>query len=438
MGRSRAWKRREQNGLTGTELLVGLVLAMAIVFFTTANAAMRHFSRVRLAERLESRGRSELLQIVVDLRSDLLFSTGFLRLCATLGLVLLVTHAVLDDPEEPAARYGVVFVISMVLVMLAGVVIPNAWARYGSDAFLARSIPVLLGLRVLVYPLLAFQHLFDGLVRRLAGIPGTNGPQEEADQIGKEILDVVSEGELAGAVHEEDAEMIESVMELRATTVGEIMTPRTEIVALQASSSLNEAKELIVREGHSRIPVYVDNLDDIKGVLYAKDLLLLDGTEPFDPIRLMRKVPFVPETKRVPDLLQELREQKVHLAIVLDEYGGTAGLITIEDILEEIVGEIADEYEEAEPEPIRRIAPNMIEVDARLHIDELNDELKIDLPEDEDYDTVGGFIFSEMGRIPAPGEAYQYSNIRFEVLEAEERKINRLRVEVSPDEAPAS
>jgi CBS domain containing-hemolysin-like protein len=151
----------------------------------------------------------------------------------------------------------------------------------------------------------------------------------------------------------------------------------------------------------------------------------------------MRKVPFVPEAKRISDLLAELRQQKVHLAIVLDEYGGTAGLVTIEDILEEIVGEITDEYEEPEPDPIHRVADNALEVDGRVHIDEINEELGVELPEGDDYDTIGGFVFTSMGKIPATGEEMWHGNVRLKVIDAEERRINRLRVEVVPDKTPA-
>jgi len=419
---------------------IGLGLAAVIIFFTTAGAAIRHFSRVGLSERLEKRGRANRLNDLVSYRNELLFCSSFVRLSAILGLVLLIGHALGVRPGSqvnPSTQYLVIFVTSLLLVMVVGVAIPNAWARYGGDAFLAAVLPALLALRRVLYPLVACQQASDWLARRLAGIPGTDELQAEADEIEKEILGVVSEGEAAGAVHEEDADMIESVMEFRDTQVGEIMTPRTEIVALPALATLIEAKELIAREGHSRIPIYGENIDDIKGVLYAKDLLNLDDTGRFDSLDIMRKVPFVPEAKRISDLFTELREKKVHVAIVLDEYGGTAGLVTIEDILEEIVGEISDEYEAPEPEPIRRIDTHTIEVDARVHIDALNDELKIELPEDEDYDTVGGFVFTTLGKIPETGEELHYRNVRFRVIDAEEHKINRLRVELIGSQASA-
>jgi len=420
------------------ETWVGLALVVVVTLFTTANVALRHFSRVQVAERLEALGRAAWLQRLIDDRHDLIFCTSVIRVSAMLALVLLITHLLGAAPTaEPVRRYAAIFVISMTVLLVVGVAIPHAWARYAGDSFLIAALPVLIVLRYGLWPLLAVEHLADGLVRRLAGVPRTEQAGAEAEQIEQEILSAVSEGEAAGTVHEDDADMIASVIEFRDKDVAAIMTPRTGIVALPVTATLIEAKEMIIREGHSRIPIYSQNIDDILGVLYAKDLLSCDEREPFDPTEIMRKVPFVPETKPIPDLLAEMREKKVHLAIVVDEYGGTAGLITIEDIIEEIVGEISDEYEAAEPAPIRRINERTVEVDARVRIDELNEELNVDLPEDKDYDTVGGFLFSEMGKVPAAGEEMRFHNVCFRVLDAEARKINRLRIEVIPEESPA-
>jgi len=415
-----------------------LILTAAVTVASTANVALRHFSRAQLAERLEARGRSGWLDRLVDYRDDLIFCSSVIRVCAMLALVLLITHLFGGGPQaEPTYQYAVIFGTAMVVMLIVGVAVPNAWARYAGNGFILVTLPALIGLRHGLWPLLALEHMADGLVRRLAGVPKNDSGPDGAEQLEREILVAVSEGEAAGAVHEEDADMIASVMEFRDKDVAEIMTPRTEIVAMPTTATLFEAKETIVREGHSRIPVYGENIDDIQGVLYAKDLLNCDEREPFDPTEIMRKVPFVPETKRIPDLLKELREKKVHLALVVDEYGGTAGLVTIEDIIEEIVGEISDEYEAAEPEPIRRLDERTLEVDARVHIDELNEELHIELPEDKDYDTVGGFLFSEMGKVPTAGEELRYRNVRFKVVDAEARRINRLRVEVLAEEKPA-
>jgi len=418
-----------------TELWVCIALMAVICFVTTAQIAIRHVSRAQLADRLEKRGRGYLLDRLSARREDLIFSTSLLRIAAILALVLVVARFYgIEADASPTLQYLAVFFTAAFFLTISGVTLASAWARYGGSSFLAWTLPVLLALSYVLYPFIALQNLAELILRRLAGLPSSDGGQAEADQIEQEILEAVTEGELAGAVHEDDADMIESIIRFRDTDVAAIMTPRTEIVAVPATANLVETKQTIAREGHSRIPVFEENLDDVRGVLYAKDLLMLEADAPFKPTDLMRKVPFVPETKRIADLLAELREKKVHLAIVVDEYGGTAGLVTIEDIVEEIIGEIADEYEQAEPEPMRKIDARTFELDARVHVDELNDELDIALPEDKDYDTVGGFLFSELGRVPATGEQLRYGNIRLSVLDAEDRKVNRVRIEVLPEE----
>jgi len=292
---------------------------------------------------------------------------------------------------------------------------------------------LLVGLRVLCLPVIKFLELFDPVMRRLAGVPIPDA-KSAADELEQEILDVVSEGELHGAVDEEEKEMIESVIELGDTRVVEIITPRTEIVALPADADLAAVLEAIRSEGHSRIPVYEGTIDTILGVLYAKDLLGRAEDAPFQLRSVMRKALFIPESKLVRDLLRELQKQKVHIAIVLDEYGGTSGLVTIEDILEELVGEIGDEYETTAPATLKRIDETTFEVDAGMRIYDLNDQLNVMLPDDRDYETVGGFVFSTMGKIPKVGESCQFNNVGIQVLAAEPQRITRLLVKVAPTE----
>ncbi len=165
-------------------------------------------------------------------------------------------------------------------------------------------------------------------------------------------------------------------------------------------------------------------------MVYAKDLLHVGEAGDFDLMKLIREAPFVPEAKPLSDLLTEFRTGRTHAAIVLDEYGGTAGLVTIEDILEELVGEIADEYEQPEPEPVHRISDGVIEVDSKVHVDEVNEMLGVKFPEGDDYETIGGFVFSAMGKIPHNGEQLTHGGARITILEAEDRKINRLRIEL--------
>jgi CBS domain containing-hemolysin-like protein len=210
------------------------------------------------------------------------------------------------------------------------------------------------------------------------------------------------------------------------------MTPRTDVVSIDADAPLPDARRLIAQSGFSRIPATRGSLDAIVGILYAKDLLGRSGHEDEDGVRVrdvMRPPVFVPETKRLGELMHEFRRRQVHAAVVLDEYGGTSGLVTMEDVVEEIVGEIADEYDPAAPPGIRPVADGGWDVDARVHVDELNDEIGVEIPEHEDYETIGGFVLSRLGAIPKPGETLEAEGLRIRVLDADPRRILRLRLE---------
>jgi putative hemolysin len=227
--------------------------------------------------------------------------------------------------------------------------------------------------------------------------------------------------------------MIESVIEFHDTQVGQIMTARPEMVALEIDTPLEKVMCTIEQSGHSRIPVFEGDLDHIAGILYARDLLkhLWQSPEQVQIRSIIRPAFYVPETKSLRDLLQDFRLQKVHIAIVLDEYGGTAGLVTIEDVLEELVGEIADEHEPVEPAMFVRIDEHVAEADARIYIDELNRMTGLELPEEEGYDTLGGFVTNTLGRIPEPGTIFDYGPARFTILSAEPHKVNRVRIEMT-------
>ncbi|KPJ75325.1 MAG: hypothetical protein AMS14_03775, partial [Planctomycetes bacterium DG_20] len=255
-----------------------------------------------------------------------------------------------------------------------------------------------------------------------------------ANDIEEEIVSVADEGEREGAIEEGQVDMIENVLKLRRADASQIMTPRTDIVSLDARQSVEAARRLIAQSGYSRIPATRGNLDTIVGILYAKDLLDRAADEEAGHLTVedvMRTALFVPETKPLDELLREFQANKVHMAVVLDEYGGTSGLVTIEDVVEEIVGEIVDEHEPEPPRAIRRVAERTFEVEARVRIDELNDALNVDLPEDDDYETVGGFVLSRLGYIPEAGESLEHNGLRITVLEAEVRRIRRLKIDLA-------
>jgi CBS domain containing-hemolysin-like protein len=356
-------------------------------------------------------------------------------LCRSIAnLVLLATLMILLGARGGSLRTaGLAMAIAGGIVAVFGVAIPHAWAASAGESILSATFGVLLAFRYLLAPLVALMCAFDLPIRRLTGAEVDDDRNGSAKQ---EIIQAATEGAAEGSVDAEEVEMIESVMEFGETHAGEIMTPRTDMFALPVETPLAEAIGLIVDAGHSRIPVYESDLDNITGILYAKDLLR--GAEEQNGSSLadyQRKPYFVPETKRLDDLLREFKARKVHLAVILDEYGGTAGLITIEDLLEEIVGDISDEYDTSRPSQMTRIDQQTVEVDGRLHIDELNDALALEIPEDEDYDTVAGFVFSELGYIPAAKERLETHGAAFTILSASDRKIDRLRVELLPKPA---
>lgn len=407
-----------------------MILVSATIAF-----AVRHPMRVRMEQKLAARGRSHLMERLLVVQSDLALCAGSLRTIGTLTLVMVVLRLYQTSGIDSVEwQYVLAFATLLALVLVFGLAVPAAWAKYAGESLLAMLLPTLLFLHWALRPFVAVLNYIDDLVRRLADVPSEDGA-DLSSRHELELLNAVSEGERLGAVDEEEKEMIESVMDLRDTAVAEIMTPRTEIEAVAVDASLADIKAQIRSIGHSRIPVYQGTIDDIVGMVYAKDLLLLERDTEFDLTRIMRRPHFIPESKNLRDLLHEFQNRKVHIAIVLDEYGGTAGLVTIEDILEELVGEIEDEYDPEEPEPVTRIDEDTADVDARVRIDEINEELEIELPEDDSYETVGGFVFSRLGRIPSIGESCEHENVAIKVIDAEPRRINRLRLHVTRPES---
>ncbi len=362
-------------------------------------------------------------------------------LCALLRsvcnlLLLVALLAVLDGTALGAVA------LTVAIIAIVSVAIPHTWAHYAGAKILFVTAPVLLGLRVVFWPVLGIMRVLDWPIRRLSGAPepvndnGDASAEALEDAVKAEILQVAAEGQAEGAVDAGEVEMIESVIEFGDQHAAEIMTPRTDIIALPASATPEQIRQTVVEHGHTRVPVHDGDIDNIIGMLHAKDLLAVDDLAKVDLRKMMRKPLFVPETKRLDDLLAEFKARKVHIAVVLDEYGGTAGVITIEDLIEEIVGDISDEYDQPESPLLKRIDDRTIEVDGRLHIDDLNDVADLGLPEEEDYDTVAGFVFSELGYIPPVGEKLRTRGAVFTVLAADARKITQLKVELpAPQQA---
>ena len=415
----------------GLVILLLCFLIIGTLFFSVNAQALLIFSRVKLQDAFKEINKEDLSDCLAENAERLSLSCSLYRIVLNMGILfsLLILFAALHKEALIFTDYVLVFIISMAIFSVFSVAIPHAWAKYAGEKVLSRTYKILIFFTAIASPVLYTLKFYDAVIRRLAGVVETT-PEEQQEEKQEEFLTDLEQQRMKGVVDEEEQEMIENVLELSETSADEIMTPRTDIVAVDVNSDLQTILETITSAGHSRVPVYEKNIDTIIGFIYAKDLLAEIGNTPAE-FRLrekIRKAYFVPETKLLRTLLHEFQNQKLHIAVVLDEYGGTAGIVTIEDVLEELVGEITDEYEESPPEYIKEIDKDTIEMDARTYIDDANDRFELNLPEDEDYDTIGGFVFSHLGYIPKTGETFDYENLKFTISSAETRKIKRIRI----------
>ena len=436
--------------MAGWWFIAALACMALSALFAALVLSLHTLSRVRMASELQdcdnehttARGQS----ILVDVPGHAA-SLSILRTITRLaGAVCLIYWAAGMRHEDTPGLISIIvgLVVGAVLIWFISTLIPMGIATHAGEHTLIRLAPIVRAAYLLFVPLLPVRKFTDEVVRRLVGAE-KNG--REINISASDLRAIVEDDEVESRLDETERDMLEAVVEFRSTSVEQIMTPRTEIDALQYTDDLSEVMEFVNEHGHSRIPVYAEDLDHIEGVLYAKDLLRWitthgkDGS-PFILKQVLREPTFVPETKTVRELLAQLLAAQVHIAIILDEYGGNSGLVTMEDIVEEIFGEIQDEYEDPEDSSGNvelDLDANAALIDARTEIDDANDELEsigIELPESDDYDTVAGFINTTLGRIPETGEQIQLGAMRVEILEAEPTRVMRVRVvraESEPD-----
>ena len=411
-----------------------LVSLLATLFASTLSYALRIMSRVKLEEQLTRRGRPSDLKRIIDHENDLALLTSMLRLVSNVIVAALTIYAVLG--VKLPAQYPLKFIgaalLACLLLMVFSVAIPQACARYAGESLIAVCTPVLFSLYRLLYLLLVPLKFFDEVVRRLAGVTPESEARQDAREARAEILAVVSESSPGGTVDEEQRRMISGIISFRDLQAGQIMTPRTEMITMSVNATLEEVCERILRDGISRLPVHDGTRDNIVGILYSKDLLMLLSNpvarEHFDVRRIMRPPLFVPHSKPLPDLQKQFRTQQVHMAIVLDEFGGTAGLVTSEDILERIVGDIADEHEKPRLAQFRRVGENVYEVDAQTNVTDLNRELDLHLPENQEYQTIAGLIINELGTIPVKGVTVSIDSITLKVSDSDVRRIRKVQI----------
>lgn len=407
----------------------GVAVAALVLagYFATLRQALDRSSRSRVLGRAHSEQvRARMLPLLR--RADALAtSASAFRIACELSFLVVVLGLAVDRGSFGASSVLLALAISVPALVFFAEVVPGVFVRSHGDRLLLATLPAFY---VIQLPFAALTWMLEWagrLVRRVLGMPDSDAGTRD---LVEDLRDVIEESDREGDLAESEREIIENVMEFHDVDAAEIMTPRTEIVALDVDSNLEAAMEAVATSGHSRIPVFANNLDSIIGAVAARDLLLhlSRGGEVPSLRELMRPTPFVPETKLVSQLLSEFRRGKQKMAIVLDEYGGTAGLITMGDILSEIVGEIPDEFDEVTPAPIVKVSEGVADVDASLRISEVNENLQLVLPEQEDYETLAGYVLAELGRFPKPGEVFEDEGTEFTVLECNDRRVLKIRV----------
>ncbi len=406
------------SGLLALAVIGSVIHVLGAALDTALAAANRVRTRnLALAESPSGRAVRRLL-------ADPLFELVGLPVLRAVGMLLAVSGAIgLLLWLAPAGAQLVAGVLVTALGLVLMQLLAMIWAAHDPERALLLLARPALWLLPLTRPAAEFFSAAAHLV-------GSDLPERTRALREDELRSLVNVDvdEEEGAIEAEEMEMIAGIFELRGTKVREVMVPRIDMVTIPIDARLDEALDTILRAGHSRIPVYCGNLDDIAGLLYAKDLLRPFRDRDFDPdiSGLLREAYFVPESKPVDELLQELQRRRVHMAIVVDEYGGTAGLVTIEDLLEEIVGEIQDEYDSEEPR-VERISDHESILDAGVDIDDVNRLMDIELPTDE-ADTLAGLVFTQLGKVPEVGEKAVFGDVEIEVLALAGRRIRRVRV----------
>lgn len=419
------------------DVLFSLAVAALVVTCLAAIGArsLAEFSRRELEEICRRRKSPDTLGQILRRHDQVALAAETLQVIGTAAVIFAGAFWSWTESHATQRLDWTLLALSIatgaILLLAAEVWIPWAVVRLWAAPFAYYTWPLWRLVSVLLAPLTLGARFVDTLMHRLAGRQPEVRDEESFED---EIRTIVTEGHREGLLEEDAREMIEGVIELSDVAVSEIMAPRTDMVSIPFSLSWREMLQFVIKVGHTRIPVYEKNRDDIIGVLVTKDLLPELAKGPDEPPQpwtaLLREPVFVPETKPIDVLLQEFQHARNHLAVVLDEYGGVAGLVTMEDVLEEIVGEIVDEYDKDLGEEIKHIGDGVAEARGKVHIDEINEQLALGLPDDGDFDTIGGFVFSELGHVPLVGEELVRANVRITVLEATSRRILRVRIEI--------
>lgn len=409
-------------------LLVGLILLQAMI--TLFSASLSNVHQARLKEQADNGDKpSQRILELTQAQSRLPITVNLSRLLISFAIAIVLALSLISPTNDLNAQNALSIVLAILLgsavTMVLGDIVPEAIGSVYAYSIARVAISPIRALLLLMTP---FTALLLVISRAISSMFGSSKLINTVTE--EEIMTLVNAGHSDGTIDEEEKDMIYSVLQLNETSARELMIPRMDIVAVDVEMPIKEALNIFVETGFSRVPVYEDNIDNVIGLLYAKDILSLLNNGGFQnkSIRdLIRPSYFVPETKRADALLKELQNRNVHLAVVVDEYGGTSGLVTIENLIEEIVGDIRDEYDVNEEEEYEEAGKGEYVIDASMDLDDLNDLLGCDI-ETEDADTLGGYIFLTLGRVPETNEVIETDILSMTVLSIDGRRIRKVKV----------
>lgn len=420
---------------TYLKILVLVVLILLSGFFSASETALTAYRSNHL-ERLDEEKNRKIYDILKrwlkdpnDMLTGLLIGNNIVNILASSIATVIVVNEFGQNSSSVLLATG----IMTILILIFGEITPKLIARNNTSTIAEFVVVVIFAMSFILKPFIYLLVLISKLIGRILGINLTSSQIMITEE---DIISFVNVGNAEGIIEEDEKEMIHSIVTLGETTAKEVMTPRTSMLAFEGTKTINEVWNEIIENGFSRIPIYNETIDEIIGIVYVKDLMghIKDGNLDLPISQFVRAAYFIPETKSIIEVLKEFRNLKVHIAIVLDEYGGTVGLVTIEDLIEEIVGEIRDEYDDEEEEFFKKISDNEYEVDGMIDIETLDKELELELPISEDYESLGGLIVTELGRICDVGDEITIGNVNLKVIEVDKMRVSKVLIKKIIDE----
>ena len=417
---------------TYQNIVLLIILILISGFFSASETALTSFRSIHL-EKLEEEKefkKAELLKKWLknpnEMLTGLLVGNNVVNILAS-SIATVVTMRVIGGNSTSSVAIATVGMT--IIILIFGEITPKIIAKNQTIKVAEIVINVIYYLTIVLKPIIKILMFISRFIGRILGI---DLKDDEALMITEDdIISFVNVGEAEGVIEEEETEMMHSIVAFGETTAKEVMTPRTSMLAFEGNRTIDDVWEELMENGFSRIPIYEETIDNITGVLYVKDILEALKEKRTDvPIKnFARPGYFVPETKSITEILQDFRSMKVHIALVLDEYGGIVGLVTIEDLIEEITGEIRDEFDTEEEEFIHKIDDNTYQVDGMIDIETLDKELEIKLPVSEGYESLGGLIITVLRRLAEPGDEIVLEEVRLRVLEVEKKRVSKVLVE---------